>query len=533
MAGGDKFKQGIAPWDDAKLAEFLAYRKWLLTEGPGNICTPTKAKGIEKHAPFMASNYPHQHLLGNIVSKEWRQVFRVPSSELVNPDPFADSPYRAGGKQVWDAAVGIPACTHRTAEIVSMAKTPALRQCNRHWNSVIVPALKAVGPLGPNQELLRPTAPYLLDFTKLQDGWMYIEAAHVLAHMRGDTKQASKNASAIPSSTAGHFQAALANIAVALLYDIPLYVGRYDEGVYAMPDFSDYGIEVKSSSRFGMPFLRAPWINREALRVDATLAVVSVGVFTEPHPYGYNSGTLEPAPNDHWCCMPTSAMVTGWETVDVITHQPLVSADPEDALKPVCYGMHPADLMPPDTLWAYLALGQRHINRPPLVDATHVYVKDWINSPGFAALLQQTRPLPCKMCLSWNYRTEGMPRRPNGYPPKPSQLKQHKDWVAYYAEVDKVLKILDPAVQKYELKLYGGSRLRNRIRKARMRNWKAKMAIVADERKLDEAFEKLRKGKTLNGRHALVYSAYRSRIEHESNTKSKEAIDDTISDRSW
>lgn len=507
---GDSFKKNIAEWSVERLEEFLAYRRWLISEGPASICLASTAKGVSKHAPFMSSDYPHAAIMGSVSSKEWRAVMRADHKDLVSPDPFTPSPYRSGGKKVWDAAVGIPACQHRSVNLISMAATPVLRNCNRHWNEVIVPALRTVGPLGTNGAILRPESPMIVDFTKIKNGWIYIEAAHVLAHLRGDTKRVSKNAGAIPSATTGHFQASLANIAVALIYDLPLYIGRYDEGMHAMPDFPDFGIEVKSSSRFGMPFLRAPWLNNEALRFDSTLAVVNVGVFIEPHPYGYNSGTLEPLKNDHWCCMPTMAMITGWETVDVITHQPLVSAKIDDPYSPICYGMHPADLMPPDLLWAYLALGQRSIGRPPIVDDKHVYVDEWVKSPGFIELVKQTRPLPCKMCIALNQRTEGVPRRPAGRRPKPSKIKDHKEWKEYYAEIAKILGILDAAVLRYEPRFYGTTRaILKRTRKLRNAGWKARMCVINDERLFDEAIDKVRKGKTLKGDYARVYSARR------------------------
>ena len=507
--GGDKFKQNIAAWDDESIRKFLEYRHWLLTRGPANICTPATDKRVIPYAPFMSGEYPHKHLLGSLTSSKWRAIFKSPPQRLVSPNPFTLSDIRPGGMKVWDSAVGIPAADHRTSVLLNMARTPTLKDCNTHWKCNVLPALQSVGPLGPNNSIVRPKAPYLIDYTKIPGGWMYIEAAHVLAHIRGDTKRISKNPSAIPSSTAGHFQAALANITVALLYDLPLYIGAYDEGMYAMPDFEDYGIEVKSSSRFGLPFLRAPWLNKEALRFDATLAVVSVGVFVEPHPYSYNTGTMIPGKNDHWCCTPTMAMVTGWETVDVITHQPIVSANPENAYSPVCYGMHPADMMPPDLLWAYLKLGNQHLGRPATVDENHVYVNDWVNSKEFANLLSRTPPLPCKSCLSWNPRTVGVPRRPEGFPPKPSQLKKFPEWQAYYEEVKKVLGIIEPAVKRYETRFYKTRSARNNFRRLRTRNWKAKMQIIDEERLFEEACDKIRKGKRLYGRWLRVYSERR------------------------
>jgi hypothetical protein len=507
-----KFDAKIAEWDDEKLNAFLDYRLWLLTEAPGNICTPATDRHVVDHAPFMTSHYPHAVAMGDILGPDWCKVLDSDPRDLIDPNPFTDSRFREGGKQVWDAAVGIPACEHRISEIVSMSRTPALRNCNRYWQDVALPALSFVGPLGSGQEILRPTAPYMIDFTELDEGWMYLEAAHVLAHMRGDTKRMSKNPGIVPSSTLGKFQSAVAEIAVALIYDMPLYIGLHDEGRPATPDFEDMGLEVKSSSSFGLPMLRAPWANREALRFDETLGVVSVAVFMEPHPYGYTTGTLKHSAHDKWCCMPTIAMVTGWETSDIITHQPLVSGKPENPDYPICYGTHPMDLMPPDLLWAYLALGMRKRKRALRVDATHMYVNDWIMSPQFEEEWFRTPSFPCKGCMGWNHKTEGRPRKPPGFLPPRHKVKSGSPEALYYKEVDLVHGIVENAVKDFEALYYSNRAVRNRVRAARKRGWNAKMRTLKEAGWLDDALRKIREGKTLTSYQETVYFAYLDRI---------------------
>ena len=511
-----RFEQEISRWPDDKLNEFLDYRQWVLTEGPGNICIPASDPHVAERAPFMARSYPYRQKIGSLASEPWLTICDTPAKELVDPNPFALSRFRNSGLQCWDAAIGIQASDCRKSTVVSMAETPLLKGINDYWTGPATAALEYVGPLGDDGAVLRPEGPWIIDFTKIPNGWDLLEAAHVLAHMRGDTKRSSKNSAVQESSTAGHDQAAVALIAVSLLLDLPLYIGTNDEGVPAEPDFKQYGIEVKSTGRFGMPYLRAPWANREALRMDETIAMISVAVFTQPHPNGFTSGTLIHTAHDKWCCMPTIAMISGWETVDVITHQPLVSSNPMNSKSPVCYGMHPSDMMPPHLLWPYLALGcrsedlrKRGTSRGlPKEDATHKYIDNWLNSEEYAEQWLRTPPLPCRKCMAWNYKSDGKPDKPFGAPPKPNQLSRHKDWSLYYKEVAAVESIIERSVMDFEAKLYGDRATRNRIRRSRKRGCKAKQEELKELRWLDEAIQKNREGKTLTRHHARVYKRY-------------------------
>ena len=511
-----RFEQEIAAWTDGKLNEFLDYRQWVLTEGPGNICIPASDPHVAERAPFMARTYPYRQKIGSLSNEPWLTICDTPAKELIDPNPFALSRFRNSGLQCWDAAIGVQASDCRTSKVISMAETPLLKGINNYWKGAAAAALEYVGPLGDGGAILRPEGPWLIDFTKIPDGWRLLEAAHVLAHMRGDTKRNSRSSSVQESSTAGWLQAAVSLIAVSLLFDLPLYIGLNDEGVPAEPDFKQYGVEVKSTGRFGLPYLRAPWANREALRMDETIAVVSVAVFTQPHPNGFTSGTLVHTAHDKWCCIPTIAMISGWETVDVITHQPLVSSDPNNDRRPVCYGMHPSDMMPPHLLWPYLALGCRaedlanrgHARGLPVEDDTHMYVYNWLNSEDYAKRWLETPTLPCKKCMTWNYRADGRPIKPFGPPPKPNKLSRNREWSLYYKEVSAVESIIERSVKDFEGKLYGDIATRNRLRKARKRGCKAKQEKLKELRWLDEAIKKSKEGKTLTRHHARVYKQY-------------------------
>ena len=501
-----KFEQELAGWDHAKMQDFLRRRWEILTEGAGNLCIEPAHIVDSARFPFESRHYEHKGLLGSVTVDPWPDILAMDPSLLLHPDPFAKSKYRDTGYACWDAAVGIPA--DRSRGVQPMAKIAATRSINNYWSSDVMPAICKVGPLGPNKSLLRPVGKYIIDFKQIENGWLMLEAAHTIAHLRGDSKTDYRSHALGLSKLAGHRQAAVAEMAVALLYDLPLDIGLREDGTPAMADFRHFGLEVKSSSRFDAPYLRLPWNGREALRFDNTLAVVSVAVMAEPHPHGFTDGTLIDADHDKWCCMPTIAVIVGWETVDVITHQPLVSSDPTNKKAPICYGIHPADLMPPDDLWAYLKLGVEARGLPP-VDGMTKRVADWMNSPDFMHLLAQTPPLPCQDCFMWNSQSEGGPKRPRGLPPKKLIKGQHDDWIQWKKDVKSVHGIIDKAVKRFERKLYGSSAAAD-LRRARKSNHKLKMEQIKNDKWYAKALKKKREGARLTDYERSVYDARRN-----------------------
>lgn len=493
-------------WTDEHLKALLDYRQWVLTESPANICVPSSDLLVVEYAPFCSQDYPYYKRIGSLSADPWHTILGQRPTDLVDPNPFAPSRFRDEGYQVWDAAIGVPACQHRVSRVISMRDTPILRNHNRHWNDIVGPALLRVGPLGENKKLLRPTASWIFDLTEMDDGWWILEAAHALAHLRGDTKNSTRYWAKGLSKVGPHIQAYVAEIIVALAYDLPLDVGPRDQGKPAEPDFPCYGIEVKSSSSFESPFLRAPWTNREALRMDETLAVVSVAIFIEPHPYGFISGTLQHTARDRWCCLPSMAMIVGWETVDVIAHQPLVSSKPSERHVPTCYGMHAADMMPPDLFWGYLELG-RKARGPAQTNDRYMYFWDWVASPQFRRLINETPPMFCKGCLNWNYYAEFRPERPKGKEPGRAEArKKHLgNWLRWYSEVDAIHGIIERSVLDFERKFHGSRAACNRRRKDRREGHKAKMERLKEDRWYDEARAKIKEGKTLTRHHKRVY----------------------------
>ena len=513
-----KFEHYTAQWTDERLqTEFLDYRRYLMTQAPGNLCTPSSDKLVYKYTPFSSSAYPYRKQLGSFQQPPWSSIMDCPPEQLLDPNPHAPSRFRENGYACWDSAVGIPATTSRTSKIIEMRSTPIVRNCNTYWTQEIIPALQRVGPTGEPGVYRRVTGEYVLDLTQIEDGWFWLEIAHAIAHFGGDDKASSTRWSkgAVDSKTVGWLQGTIAKMAVAWFYDLPMDTCPMSEGIYAEPDFPSVGLEVKSSSFYDTPFLRVPWDNNEALRFDETLAVMSVGLFVEPHPFGFITGTLEAEPGDRWACVPTIAIISGWETPDVITHQPLVSRKPWDKREPICYGVHPRDLLSPDLFWGYLKLwSKRQVDMGrspvPLSDTRRMRMHELMFSPTFERLIANSPPLPCRECMMWNPKTDGVPKRPRGVPPKnANELKRREngEWRLYFQEVEAVYGILDRSVTAYEYKLWEPQHTK-RIRKMRMRNWKIRLQNLKEQGYVTTARQKIRQGKNLTKSEERAFRAW-------------------------
>jgi hypothetical protein len=345
----------------------------------------------------------------------------------------------------------------------------------------------------------------------MEDGWFLLETAHALAHLRGDPKWEYRKYAHDLTKTAGHFIGCLGEVIFCYAYDLPIDVGMRVDGLKAEPDNIQYGIEIRTSSRFNMPFIRLPWTSNEAPRIDMTLAVVDVGVYIQPHPYGFTKGTMEVGAKDHWACMPTIVTIAGWEAIDFMTHQTLASVKPSSRYVPVCYTAHPADLLPPDTFWAYLELA-RQARGNPVTNERYRYLDEWMGSEEFAKLIEHTPPLPCRDCIMWNHDAEGKPKRPRGQRPKRVSKRKNIDWWKYDKEVGQVYKILKAAGLAYEAKLYRGERCAKRLRNARGKRHRDKMSELKKDRHFAEAKVKVRKGKRLTNWQKEVYRARMRRI---------------------
>jgi len=511
-----RFANIIAPWTKELVQGFCNYRQHLLTDGPGNLCTPT-APHVCKSAPFDEFEYQYAHLIGDLMREPWSTLLRTPPQQLIDGDLRAKSKVRRGGFKCWDTAIAAPACANRYDHLILMQETPAIRNCNAYWRSTAVPALERVGRLTSTGEFLRPKGPWIVDLTRWTLGWKILESAHALAHQRADHKRSmAKGPGATRAKAAGNFQRYVSEQVFAWAYGIPFDVSEREDGNPGEPDFKHYGIELKSSSTYGNPMLRIPWDGREALRVDETLIVASAGVFIEPHPYGFEKGTRDWSQRDRWCCKPSAVILPGWAGVDFITHQMLGVNNFKQKDTPICYMVNPLDLLAPDLLGAYLKQTHDEIGEPSLLDdngkQVRWYVEDWLESDELRKLLAETKPLPCRDCLMINHKTRGAPMRPAGWEPRErldEGKAQHLEWIEYNEQLDAIHATIKRGTIFYEYTSRGVTRDSCvRERKARTTAHNKKIGAAAKAKSLAKVLAKREAGNALTARDIEVYRTY-------------------------
>lgn len=463
-----KFIKMTDAWN-AGLREDLLHKVRLkrMTSGAGNICD-NHPDDLSSYSPFTSATYRWSNHLGKIDRNTITVIQSADPYTLADGNVYKRSEYRDGWN-IWDAAIGIPAAKLRGSHIQEYNKIQGIRHTNAHWTEHMLPALRHIGPLGYDRRIVRPEGPYILDLRRSSLGWTILEAAHALGHLRGD--------GAVPrhvlgwaqaqGETAGNFIGVLGEIIFSIMFNLPLDVSDRHANDPGEPDFC-YGIEVKTSTNILDPVMKVPWNNNESPEPDRTFVVAQMGVRIEPHPQAYEQYTDAVTIDDRWCCMPSVVTFAGWEGIDVITHQPLGQASVRGEFlprAPVSYVLRAEDMMEPGLMWGVLMDGRETFGMPEVSD-TRRYFHEWIESPEYAELLANTPPLICKDCMTF-VRTEFAPRRPRKRVDKhdedyEEQLKRKED-------VKRVAELVNTAIEKHEIYLYGGRRKMLKARKERRR----------------------------------------------------------------
>ena len=471
-----------------------------MTVGPGNICTRTHAAGVELYDPFQKSGYPYLREIGSLSSKPWSTILKQEPQILIPADPFEVSRIRGPGHmQLWDAGIGVPACSHRNLLPTEMRDLKVLRNTNRHWNESMHAALGNAGH-EINGKSTRIQGPWIFDLTTMGEyGWFLAEGIHTWAHMRADFKKVSANAAQVDSNTMGRLQQAMGLLVVSYFYDLPLFVGPEIDGTRAYSYFRQYGVDMKTTTNFTHPSVSEPWSGNEAPRFDHTLATVVVAVRIEPPPLASHDIPVA-RDEDRWAGYPTMAAIVGWERMDMTLHQPLVSFDPEDPEVPTCYGLHPSDLMSPDTFWHFLKLG-RQARGLPVEDDQNMTFEHWIRSDQYREHYRETPPRPCTICLGWQRKSEASLKRPGKHEPE----ALHK---AYMQKVIKFRKAVRQAERAYQVKIYGSKAARNLENKLRNEGHKRKLVRDRERKLLRDAKWKIEQGKQLTDQQDTAYSAW-------------------------
>lgn len=472
--------------------QVLKHRLELLSDPKIGIITPADSD-ILKFYPFEHAEYKYKHRVGRLSEEPWSTLCGKQPVSLLNPDPFALS---NRGLACWDTAVAIPACVLRSGHVTTINQLTPSRNVNTYWLTAMTEAMRHIGPRATG-EILRPVAPFLADLTKMDQGYMLLEAAHILAHERGDEDSIIGYKAFDATTTLYHFKQAIAELIVGLLYDIPIYVDKLSANQARGKPTMPAGIVVNTTDDFKSPILYVDCAGNDSLAFDEATVIIHVALYTEPHPYGYVDGTNRVKTDDYWCCHPTMINIIGWECVDYITHQQIVELN-----RKTYYGIHHNDLLPPDMLIPLL---------PEMPRGTGWYkVEQWMTSSDFNMKYWRTPPLPCKNCLMHNRKTELRPVKPDGKAPKRLE-KKHTAWRHYTAAIRAIFTIIQQASMWREASILSGEmRQARKIWRIRIQGYKQKLLDIKQSRKLFKVLDKVKKNKALTKTEVPILIAYRN-----------------------
>jgi len=507
------FDRRTAEWSGDKLAAYLKFRQALLTYGFNGAGGLGRA-GTRGHSPMS--------LTANTIATDseltdW--LHRSPADLLsANPYEVSRREFPAGTKPIrcWDAALLLPDFAAGLPALVSEKAIAATRRVNTHWLETVPASLARTGKLGGS--VLRPSGPYIYDLTRANAhaAWDLLETAGVLAYIRR-----SRPARGYLGELAPKFREAVAEVVTATLYGLPLRIGGKQDG--SLP----FGLKTVVSSGFeGAAML----VDVNDPEIDATTAYILSAAYTQPHPSSLHSGVVSAARSDMWCGLPSIVAVAGWESVEYISRQRLV--EPLYA-RATYYGVSPADLMPPASLWAHISLALAATGDPyddvdesmkrieeaesllatlqggPDYEALRgliwdrvmetgvtVNLVDWRKTDHYAWLLEHTPPFPFLPYMAANRNAKGAPDKPKGIIPNGSKSKMPPEWKRWFEDAARMAEISAKAAAAYERERYGYSASARR-RRERMAGHKYAERRRADSLRREVISAKRMRGKTV------------------------------------
>ena len=483
-----------------------------------NICTPSGLTDMSAYEPFVSGRYPHARRLGRMTQEPWLTITGQNPATLVPIDPYAPSQYRPGRTAVWDAAAGIPAARIRPRALVDAGKATPVRSCNTTWLGPITRGMTRIGPILPGGQFVRPNGQFIVDLLYNTLGWKILEGAHILTHRRHRDYQKKQIEAGLPV-TSKYLQRYVAELVTCMQYGLPVDVG--EEVAPTRLAVAQYGLDIRVSDRFRSPVMKVPWSNENAPIPDRTMGFISTGVFIEPVPAGAILESENWLECNRWTCLPTMVSIAGWEMVDVVSHFPVGLLNPFDQASAKCYVVHPADLMPPDTLPDLMEAAIAARGKPMMDGVRYFRVEDWLDSADYKRGLAVTPPFPCSACLCYNQRTDGAPERPRTLwkdhdEQSLREQREHADWNRVKA---RIMRIATRATVFFESGLYGGRSRATLVRALRKRAYARELAYAHKVRVLEKRVAKEMEG-------GVPSAAHRTRLELDTLIrKHKEEVD--------
>jgi len=408
------------------------------------------AEELLSYVPFDDSRYSHRDRL--FLPKEpWNSLTKLPTAELLSPDPFARSKYREGGFAVWDSAA-IPQSegSYQAGAIVDEVIRRMTFE-NTHFDEI---ESRMSGMVGTNEfgQPMRPVGPMMLDLTRMGAfGWMLAESAHALAHMRCDKDFEFESFRPVIQKA---MCTALASLLHGILYDVPVYIGPNHQGhALAWPGTGF------ATADFKFPVMQVRKNGTGSLEPDEVCVECLYLFHVEPVPESFITKTDIRGVNDEWSGLPTIMAFAGWDGIDSLIHgRSKIQGRMEYHI------LHAGDLIEPK-LFAE-AIQNTDIPKPEGPD--WVDVRKWIGSKEWLDLVSETPPLPCRDCYMINRSTPGAPvKREFG------KMKDMFDKLR-----DECIAITETRASRFELGCYVSAQIKRPKREDRIRkNAKRRKAL--------------------------------------------------------
>jgi hypothetical protein len=388
------------------------------------------------YAPFDEPRYDHRDII-NLGREPWGSMMELHPEAILSPNPFEKSRHR-NGFAVWDSAVLPQTAAAEKAGTILSEKPSRLTTENPHMQKL---ELEFATMVGANMygNPVRPSGLYVIDLTRTGEmGWLFIEAAHALAHLRCDHMHDSPAFRTIIQKT---MCTALASLLHGCLFGVPVYVGK-DNAFGTQLAWPRTGFSVSDINNPTLQMRKVGW----GSPVPDSACIQALWLYhVEPVPESYITKTVKTGTNDEWSGIPTIMAFAGWDGLDSIIHsRTKISGNAE------YHFMHAGDLISPERFVHALELAGWPEKNFEL-DENWVSVPNWIKSKEFLNLVSETPSIPCRDCYIVNQRTPGAPHRP----PEAAE----KAWKTYEKGRDECIAIARKAASKYEISAYYMARL--------------------------------------------------------------------------
>ena len=388
------------------------------------------------YAPFDEPRYEHRAII-NLGREPWGSMMELNPEAILAPNPFEKSRHR-NGFAVWDSAVLPQTAAAEKAGTILSGKPSRLTMENEFFQKLEYDFSSMVGANAYGQPI-RPAGLYIVDLTRSGEmGWLFLEAAHAIAHLRCDHMHESPAFRVIIQKA---MCTALASLLHGCLFDVPVYIGKSDA----------FGTKLAwPNTGFSVADVNNPVLQMRKTGlwspVPDSACIQALWLYhVEPVPESYITKTVKPGTNDEWSGMPTIMAFAGWDGIDSIIHaRTKISGSTE------YYAMHAGDLISPQKFVHALELAGWP-NKHPEPETGWVNVPSWIKSKEFLKLVIETPSFPCKDCYMINQKTPGAPKRP----PETSE----KALKAYEKSRDECIDIARKAVVEHEAEFYLAAKL--------------------------------------------------------------------------